>query len=441
MINVTDNIEAKKVDTLLLNEYNYTEDVLIQNAAHSLFNEIDKTVNKYIVAVGPGNNGADGLALAILLHSINKDVKIICKKNMSIYHKIALKIGIPSIEHVQSCDILIDAIFGFGFSGPIQGYYKELIDEINEKKEYKIISIDLNTAHINSDCVLMLSTYKQTLLNSSIPKKVLKIGVNEKIYECVSNKYIVDEEYIRSIKKEKNEFCNKSDFGRVKIYAKKGAALLASRASVKSGSGYTYLISDDETRKANLSFNPECINGDTTKYDVICLGPNNGVDFDYASIIYTNLDKKIVIDADALTYISNNLEILDSLTEDCVLTPHPLEFSRISGYDLSEILEKPFEKLEEFGKKYKGTIILKGKNNIIYDGHKFYIVNIGNSKMANAGMGDLLSGMIASYLAQGYMTRDAVIYATYQQAKIGRYLSEKKDTINPTDILSLINNK
>ena len=61
--------------------------------------------------------------------------------------------------------------------------------------------------------------------------------------------------------------------------------------------------------------------------------------------------------------------------------------------------------------------------------------------MANAGMGDLLSGMIASYLAQGYMTRDAVIYATYQQAKIGRYLSEKKDTINPTDILSLINNK
>ena len=176
MINVTDNIEAKKVDTLLLNEYNYTEDVLIQNAAHSLFNEIDKTVNKYIVAVGPGNNGADGLALAILLHSINKDVKIICKKNMSIYHKIALKIGIPSIEHVQSCDILIDAIFGFGFSGPIKGYYKELIDEINEKKEYKIISIDLNTAHINSDCVLMLSTYKQTLLNSSIPKKVLNRG-------------------------------------------------------------------------------------------------------------------------------------------------------------------------------------------------------------------------------------------------------------------------
>lgn len=436
MINITNNKESKKIDDILIKNLGFNENILIQKASQALFEKIDKTKNTYLIVVGPGNNGADGLALAVLLKSINKDVKILCKNNNSVYYNIAKKSNIEFVEDIVECDILIDAIFGVGIQGEIIGYYKELIDKINKNKNYEIISIDLPSGNINSDLVLMLSSFKEEMLNSTIPCKVCTIGIDPKTYKKASTKYLVDEEYITSIFRHKNIFSNKSDFGRVKIYAKQGAAILASLASVKCGSGYTYLVTDENTKIANLIKNPECINDETEKATVIALGPNNGINYDYEKIIMSNLDKKIVIDADALTYLSQNKHLIEKLPKETVLTPHPLEFARISGFSIEEVLNYPFKVLKAFTAHFKGVIILKGKNNIIYNGKFFYVVNIGNSKMANAGMGDLLTGMIASYLAQGYDNTSATIYASYKQAKIGKKLSKTKETVNPMDIIN-----
>lgn len=438
MINITNHSESKKIDDILIKTLGYNENVLIQNSAQTLFNEIDKTKQKYIVVSGPGNNGADGLALALLLNSIGKTVKIICPKNESFYYNIAKNTGIEFIDEMESCDILIDAIFGVGINGTIEGEYKKIIDDINKNKNYTIVSIDLPSGDIKSDLVLMLSSFKEDLLKYDIEYKVCMIGVDPKIYKKASLKYLVDEEYIDKIRKTKNIFSNKNDFGRVKIYAKKGAAILSTLASVKCGSGYTYLVSDEQTYNANLVNNPECLNFETDKATVIALGPNNGIDYDYKKIIFDNLEKKLVIDADALTYLSNNRDLIEQLPCNTVLTPHPLEFSRISGFSVEDIVNNPFDTLKAFKTHYKGVIILKGKNNIIYNGRYFYVINIGNSKMANAGMGDVLTGMISSYLAQGYNSTDAVIYACYKQAKIGRALSKEKETVNPMDIIKNI---
>lgn len=442
MINITNNLESKEIDNILINDYGYTEEILIQMAANNLFNVIDKTKQKYLILVGPGNNGADGLALAILLHSIGKKVYIWCLKNQSIYYTICKNLKLEFIDEIKNIDIVIDALFGIGVQGKISDEYQNIIDIINSNKEngYKIISIDMVSSNLQADLVYMLSSYKEALLYSNLEVKLCKIGVNPSIYSKSSNKFLIDKEDIKKIKKEKNIFSNKSDFGRVKIYAKKGAALLATLASKKCGAGYTYLVSDEITKNANLIANPECINSDCDKgIDAVVIGPNNGVDFDYKSIILANLDKNIVIDADALTYLSINKEVLNILNEKCVLTPHPLEFARLCGGSLDKILDDPFKMLEKFYNKtkFKGTIVYKSKNNIITDGNKFYVVNIGNSKMANAGMGDLLTGMIASYLAQGYECVNACIYATYKQAETAMKLNYK-DVINPTDIIKEI---
>ena len=92
--------------------------------------------------------------------------------------------------------------------------------------------------------------------------------------------------------------------------------------------------------------------------------------------------------------------------------------------------------LNAFKRKFKGVILLKGKNTIITYKDKYYIINIGNSKMANAGMGDLLFGMISSYYAQGYSNINATIYGAYLHAKYGRDLSKKHNVVNPSMILN-----
>ncbi|WP_197407680.1 ADP-dependent NAD(P)H-hydrate dehydratase, partial [Oceanivirga salmonicida] len=119
-------------------------------------------------------------------------------------------------------------------------------------------------------------------------------------------------------------------------------------------------------------------------------------------IILKYIDKNLVLDADALTIIAQNKEMIELLNKECIISPHMLEFSRLTGENIESLTLSPFESLKRFKTHFKGIVLLKGKNNIIYDGKNYYIINIGNSKMSNAVMGDTLTGMIASNKAQGY---------------------------------------
>ena len=199
MINITNNLESKEIDNILINDYGYTEEILIQMAANNLFNVIDKTKQKYLILVGPGNNGADGLALAILLHSIGKKVYIWCLKNQSIYYTICKKLKIEFINEIKNIDIVIDALFGIGVQGKISDEYQNIIDIINSNKEngYKIISIDMVSSNLQADLVYMLSSYKEALLYSNLEVKLCKIGVNPSIYSKSSNKFLIDKEDIK----------------------------------------------------------------------------------------------------------------------------------------------------------------------------------------------------------------------------------------------------
>lgn len=444
MINITNKEESKKIDEILINKYHIPEDILIENAAMSILNNIDLTKNKYIIVCGPGNNGADGLCLARHLFYLDKEVKIICAENKNINYKICKSLGIEFINEVEKCDVLIDAIFGFGFDKTkgLNSYYSNLINQINDKKDYMIVSIDQISADIKSDLVLMLTSYKESMLNSGVDYKVLEINFKNSLYINVSNKYLVDEKYIEKIKINRNPFYNKTNFGKLAIYSGYGAALMAVKASIKCGSGYTYLLSDVNTINANLIKNPECINYniDSIKdFDNIVIGPNLFSvmnEKEIKRLIKRNLGKKMVLDADAITVLSKNKKLLNKLDENVILTPHIGEFSRISDFKESTLINDPFSCLKAFKNDFRGCILLKGKNTIIYDGNEFYVINIANSKMASAGMGDVLSGMIGSYIAQGYSIKDAAIYAAYKHAKLGYEITINKDNTYPSELLN-----
>lgn len=441
MINITNREESKKIDEFLISKYEIPETVLIENSANSILNNIYiEKYNNYIVVCGPGNNGADGLALARLLNMKNKNVKIICPYNNNINYNICKNLNLEFINEVEHTDVIIDAIFGTGLTKKIENPYKKIINDINSNKNYqKLISIDLITEGLeNVDEVLMLSTYKEEILYKDVKQKVLDIGINREYYKNSSNKFLVDEEYINKIIKKINIFHHKGNFGKNVIVAKKGAALLATRASIKSGAGYTILLSDADTINKNIIINNEALN-EKIKYkinnDTIAIGPNIGVDNKNISFITENIDKNLILDADMLTVLANNKEYIKKLNNNTIITPHYVEFCRLTGENIDSLINNPFESLKRFKNDFKGIVVLKSKNNIIYDGKNFYIVNLGNSKMARAGMGDTLLGIISSYKAQGYNSLEACILGVYVQAKIGSKLSIDNNVVTPSMLI------
>lgn len=254
-------------------------------------------------------------------------------------------------------------------------------------------------------------------------------------------KFEIPKEFIKYFKpRDKNS--HKGTYGRVGIIGGSigmcGSVYMSALSSLKMGSGLVYnivpkSISDIMQIKSmeNIIIPIDDVDGrfssksvpiileKINKYNAIAIGPGMS-DFKDSDIFMENLITKvnmpIVIDADGINAISKNPEILNKLTEkhSAILTPHPMEMSRLSGYSVKEIQENREKIALEVSKKYNVILVLKGHNTIVTDGHGIYINNTGNPGMATAGSGDVLTGIILSLLGQGIEGFDA--------AKLGVYI-------------------
>ena len=220
---------------------------------------------------------------------------------------------------------------------------------------------------------------------------------------------------------------NKNDFGRVLVVAGSegmlGAGALASKSALVSGSGLVYWAVPKELKNFANLYNPETIilsfeEIEKYSFDAAIIGPGLTTGEAPSSIIkklLSTFNKPIVVDACALRYISSNIKQLESF--DCskmVFTPHPGEMGLLLGLPTSEIQKNREELSAEFAAKYKLTLVLKGSNTIVanLDGNIF-INTTGNPGMATAGMGDVLCGIIASFVGQGLSSYDAAVAGTY----------------------------
>jgi len=154
------------------------------------------------------------------------------------------------------------------------------------------------------------------------------------------------------------------------------------------------------------------------KIDLIVIGPGIGLKASTKRLIVriiTEIDKPMVVDADALAAIASNLEVLlKRKTKTLVLTPHLGEFSRLVKLDIGKIKKSRKELVKKFALRYNLTLVLKGNRTLISDGKRIFENSTGNPGMATAGTGDVLSGIIAGLLAQGV--------DQFQAAKLGVYL-------------------
>ena len=246
----------------------------------------------------------------------------------------------------------------------------------------------------------------------------------------------INKDLIKEIMPKRHKNSNKGDFGKVLCItgSKKypGAGFLSAVAALRAGAGYSILCSEDDIINNYINMSPDLIfqshrnfNAnfvkqiiEKNKVDSIVIGcgistADNVVDFmDKFLDFIKEFDIPMVIDADGLNCISilNRTDIKNKT----VLTPHPKELSRLIGV-CSEYIQADREHFTIFAQeKYNNTILLKGCNTLIGDvDKKIYKNPTGNSALAKAGTGDVLSGMIGGFLAQKVLPVNAAILATY----------------------------
>lgn len=460
--------------------------VLMENAALKVVENLDlNKFNSFTVVCGSGNNGGDGLAVARHLYALGKKIDVFllgfnrlsedCKNNFTILKNMGIHVNlISSTEDLESLrqsvsksDVTIDAIFGTGLKRDVSGIYDLTITVINENSNY-VLAIDIASG-VNSDSGKIMANsikanktvsfvvYKMGFLNYEAHNMsgeivVENIGMPKSVIDkFCDNTYMLDEEYIKSRMKKRSAYAHKGEYGRATIVAGSkgfsGAATITTNAVVRSGAGLVTLCTYGEIQDIVASKLLEAMTADIENEEsikilsnssVIAIGPGMGNTkrtYEVLENVVHKTKSPMVIDADALNVLSQNKELLSKLKNRAVLTPHLGEMSRLCGLNIEEIKINRIKVAKSFAKENNIVVLLKGYNTIITDGESIFINPTGNSSMANGGMGDTLTGIIASLIAQGYEVLHATCIAAFIHGYIGDKLSNDMFIVNASHII------
>ncbi len=239
---------------------------------------------------------------------------------------------------------------------------------------------------------------------------------------------------IEALIKQRPYDSHKGTFGTVKILCGStrytGAAALCCEGALRSGCGIVKLFAN-ETVTASvrvrlpevINYPPEQFSDMTANASVIGCGISDAYNNLLSSLILS-LDHPCVIDADGINFIAKNNNILRETKSSVVLTPHPMEFSRLTGFSVENIQCNRVEYAERFSREYNCTLVLKGHNTVIASPNNETVINkTGNSALSKGGSGDVLAGVIGSLLAQGYSPHTAAVIGAYVHGKAGEILS------------------
>ncbi len=428
--------ESMKLSDKMTIESGVSAIELMYRASHALFELIkDKKPNKIAIICGSGNNGGDGYSLALILAKNNFDIKVYGKLpktesskyyyNRLIAHFPDKFVDINTLTDLSEFDIVVDCLLGIGIKGNLTEEYIHYIGTINKSKY--IISCDIasglnsdnglkSPVSVNASETLAIQSYKtgHFLVDGKdcSGKLVLcDIGI-----EIVGEKYyIIDDQFVKNNMPARLNNTHKGSFGRAGIVACSdnfvGAGLLAYQSltsllgecSMRVGCGYSYLYVPEKMIPAMWSrVTHSCIFSHNDigehKLDSLAFGMGIGENIPlFNKILELNLAK--VIDADAINILAKNMDKITKL-KGSVITPHIMEFSRLIGVRIEDILSDPITYAKHFAKKYQVILVLKSSATIVTDGVRVYINIEGCSGQAKGGSGDVLSGVITGLLAQ-----------------------------------------
>lgn len=451
------------------------------------------TADAFIIFCGMGNNGGDGLALARMLAQKGKTVKVVVlayfskkSEDFIINEKRLQQCHSVDIHYLKENDVLpaipaasvvIDAIFGSGLSKPVYGFTAAVIEHIN-KASATVLSVDVPSglfcdsnkgndgSVVAADVTLSFEFPKSAFLWPGYGRKagqwhILPIGLHKDFVDKLPIKdFLLRTAFIKGFLKKRDKFSHKNTYGHALLvsgsYGKMGAAVLSSRACLRTGAGLLtayvpqsgYSILQTTVPEAML-ITDKHTNTVTdipalSRYSAVGAGPGLGTEIETAKALHkllTKTSQPLVLDADALNILASHRKLLELLPEATILTPHYKEFERLYDKKLNTDEERQ-EALVKFSKKNRCITVLKGAHTCIAtpEGEKYYNAS-GNSGMATAGSGDVLTGIILSFLSQGYTPLQSALSAVYLHglaADLAVAEKESQESLLAGDIIAFI---
>jgi hydroxyethylthiazole kinase-like uncharacterized protein yjeF len=492
--------EMRNLDKNAIKNFGIPQEFLMENAGEAVYfvilREMGIKNKSFVVFCGIGNNGGDGLVVARKIHSTGGNVRIYLlgdeekfKGSAKINSEIISRLPIPMIrvdsaesikKEVQECDAIVDAIFGTGLTRGVEGLHKDVICLINHSQK-PVFSIDIpsgingDTGHIMGEAVE--SDYTVTF---GLPKRgnllypgfeycgklhVTHISFPPTLYDQDSFNVEINQPAELPARDTKG---HKGTFGDVLFIAGAsnylGAPYFSAMSFLKAGGGYSRLAAPssitpfiankgseivffplEETSSASLAIkNKQKILEMIEMVDMVVMGPGlslNEETQELARQLAREVAKPLLIDGDGITAVSEDNECLIERKHPTILTPHPGEMSRLARISIGEVMESQIPVVQEQAKKLNAIVVLKGAHSIIgFPDERVFINMSGNSGMATAGSGDVLTGTITAMYGQGLDLEDASRTGVFLHGFSGDLAAEDKgeDGITAQDILDFL---
>ena len=414
------------------------------------------------VICGKGNNGGDGLVAARKLHEAGKTVKVLLLADPSelkgdaaeMYKKLPVKAVIARNEDelkaeaddIFHSELLVDAILGTGFKPPIGDLYRSAISQMGRFAQ-TTVAVDIPSGRdadamgdpaseqgmpATASCVVTFTAPRPAHVFDSYtmgPIVVAEIGSPPKAVTSVLGLEVTTSLDIEGFLIPRNPRSNKGDFGHVLVIGgslgKAGAAALAGMAALRAGAGLVTVAVPRSVLPTVAGFAPELmtepleedsgvVSMRALEYEqleklsegksVIALGPGISRYPEAAEFVRTVVAKSklpVVLDADGLNAFEGHADQLDGSGRALVVTPHPGEMARLTGLSTEAVQKDRIGIARKFAADHKCIVVLKGWRTLIAqpDG-SVWVNTTGNPGMATGGTGDVLTGMIASLMAQ-----------------------------------------
>lgn len=426
---------------------------------------------------GTGNNGADGIAAARILHNKGYRLTVILAgdpdrgtEEFLIQKRIAKNLGMQLVEWKDflpgRCDILIDGIFGVGLGRDVEGEYQEIVEMINGAGARKVVAVDMPSGiHSDNGQVMGCAVKADVTVTFGYEKRgsvlypgreycgkvvVWDIGFPPQSMETIKDRAFTYEETDRKRIPGRSKYSNKGTFGKVLVAAGSpgmgGAAYLCAKSAYAMGAGLVKIMTVEENRQMLQQLLPEaiihdCDVSDDEEFhenvekecawaDVIVLGPGIGQSsYSYRLVreFLMNAYVPIVLDADGLNVIAAHRELTQYFTENIIITPHLGEMARLTGQSIQEIQQQLVETAADYSGRYGISCVLKDAATVVTGrDSQCYINSSGNSAMAKAGSGDVLAGTIAGLLALGEDPFEAAVLGVHLHGMAGDRIRRKK---------------
>ncbi len=482
--------EMRNIDRRAVRDFGIPGVVLMENAAAAAAMEMEKFFDglagvKVGVVCGKGNNGGDGLALARRLRIRGVPVRVAllapfaalsgeAKVNLGVLRKTDVEIVQHASERVLAdilswSDIVVDALLGVGLSSVLRGAYARAVELINGAGR-PVAAMDIPTGidadrgrvmgkAVRADLTVTMGLLKRGLVlhpgaDYAGTVRVADLGIPPEVIEKESIAVsLLDRASVPAVGRRESD-AHKGDFGHLMVIAgspgKAGAAVMAARGALRAGAGLVSVATPNnlvpviqsqisesmcipaaESLEGTLGIGAgEELAKAAGAMDACALGPGLSTHFETAQVVRDLVQRvtvPLVIDADGLNALVGHTDILKRAKARVIVTPHPGEMGRLLGMPGAAVQQDRIGIATEFAKKYNVVVVLKGAATVVaLPDNTVFINSTGNPGMATGGTGDVLTGMLAGLLAQGYTAEQAACFGVYLHGLAGDLAAKEK---------------